>query len=213
MRIHDVRLAGAGADAGGEEVRVEGKVYAMDAVGENGLAIATSAKRVRVVDRRKLGGGALHDVVPSLDAQIRAVSASPRRDVLVVGSADGRVAVEGLGEAAGPGFAFKCHRAAGRAYPVNAVVHNKKYGSFATGGGDGLVNVWDGVAKKRIYQANREATSIASLAFSPDDTRMAVAVSYTYEDGEKDAPPDSVLIREVGDAEIRTRDAGQPPAV
>jgi WD40 repeat protein len=38
-------------------------------------------------------------------------------------------------------------------------------GTFATGGCDGTVSVWDGVSKKRICQFHQYPTSIASLSF------------------------------------------------
>lgn len=203
VRLHDAR-AGAAVAA---DVRAGAKVYALDAVGAHGLAVVTAEKRVRVADRRRVGEF-VHDIAPALRAPLRTVSAAPGRPVLVLGTTDGRVAVESLDAGAAQSFAFKCHRADGRAYPVNAIAHNSRYGSFVTGGGDGGTSVWDGVAKKRIYQYPVEETSIASIAFSPDDSRMAVAVSYTFEDGERDTAPDAVLIRPVLDAEIRTRDAG-----
>jgi cell cycle arrest protein BUB3 len=209
VRLHDARNGGGRPDGEGIacDIRPGGKVYALDTVGEHSLAMVTSVKRVCVVDRRK-PSEFVYDILTSLNAPLRTVSASPHRPVLVVGSTDGRVAVESMDSTMSPSFAFKCHRQDGRAYPVNAVVHNRKYGSFATGGGDGHVSVWDGVAKKRIYQYPCEATSISSIAFSPDDARMAVAVSYTFEDGERDTAPDAVLIRTLLDAEIRTRDCG-----
>nr|GEY71150.1 mitotic checkpoint protein BUB3 [Tanacetum cinerariifolium] len=52
-------------------------------------------------------------------------------------------------------YAFKCHRKseAGRdiVYPVNAISFHQVCGTFATGGCDGFVNVWDGNNKKRLY--------------------------------------------------------------
>lgn len=207
--LRDMKAGGDGGRPGlvTDEIPCGERVYAMDTVGDHCLAAVTAAKRVRVVDRRK-ANHVLHDILPSLNAPLRTVSASPRSPVLVVGSTDGRVSVESMDSAVAPSFAFKCHRADGRAYPVNAIAYNHKYGSFATGGGDGTINVWDGVARKRIYQYPREPTSIASIAFSPDDSQMALAVSYTFEDGECDHPPDAVLVRSVEDNEIRTREAG-----
>jgi cell cycle arrest protein BUB3 len=196
-------------DAEGAEavVKAGAKVFALATVDDNCVAFTTSAKRARVVDRRKLVDDEfLHDISPSLNAPLRCISASPTRPVLVLGSTDGRVAVESLDSAARQ-FAFKCHRSDGRAYPVNTIVHSTTYGSFASGGGDGVVIVWDGVAKKKVHQYAREPTSIASLDFSPDNLSMAVAVSYTFEDGLRDHPRDNVLIRAVADSEIRTRDA------
>lgn len=211
--LRDMRADGGGGTSGEvtEVITMGERVYAMDIMGENCFAAVTAAKRVLVVDRRK-ASDVLHEIVPSLNAPLRTVSVSPRLPVVVVGSTDGRVAVESTDTTVAPSFAFKCHRADGRAYPVNAIAYNKKYSSFATGGGDGTVNVWDGVARKRIYQYPREPTSIASIAFSADDLRMAVAISYTFEDGECDHPPDSVVVRSVADNEIRTREAGPSKA-
>ena len=42
------------------------------------------------------------------------------------------------------------------------------YNTFATGGSDGYVNIWDGFNKKRLCQFHRYPTSIASLSFSQD---------------------------------------------
>ena len=40
-------------------------------------------------------------------------------------------------------------------YPVNAIAFHPKYGTFATGGSDGIVNIWDGNNKKRLCQLHR----------------------------------------------------------
>ena len=37
-------------------------------------------------------------------------------------------------------------------HPVTALAFHPIQGTFATGGGDGVVNVWDGVKKKRVCQ-------------------------------------------------------------
>jgi cell cycle arrest protein BUB3 len=194
------------SSAAGTIVQAGGKVFSLCSVNDNSFAFVTSAKRARVVDTRK-PSEFLHDIAPSFGAPLRVVDASPQRPVLVMGSTDGRIAVESLDSGKSPGYAFKCHRIEGRAYPVSAIAHNRKYGSFASGGGDGHVNVWDGVARKRIYQYPCAATSIASLDFAPNDQLLAVAVSYTFEEGERDHPEDAVYILPISDSEIRTRDA------
>jgi cell cycle arrest protein BUB3 len=61
-----------------------------------------------------------------------------------------------------------------------------RYGTFATGGCDGVVNVWDGENKKRLAQFLTYPTSIAAVAFSEDATVLAIASSYTFEEGEKE---------------------------
>lgn len=60
------------------------------------------------------------------------------------------------------------------------------YGTFATGGCDGMVNIWDGANKKRLCQFHRYPTSISSMDFNHDGTLLAIASSYTYEEGEKE---------------------------
>ncbi|KAK4405165.1 Mitotic checkpoint protein BUB3.2 [Sesamum angolense] len=88
-------------------------------------------------------------------------------------SVEGRVAMEffDLSEAGqSKKYAFKCHRKseAGRdiVYPVNAIAFHPIYGTFATGGCDGYVNVWDGNNKKRLYQYTKyqQALQLCRLA-------------------------------------------------
>jgi WD40 repeat protein len=51
---------------------------------------------------------------------------------------------------------LQCHRRTEEGvdvvFPVNAVAYNPLFGTFATGGGDGMVNIWDGNNKKRLFQ-------------------------------------------------------------
>ena len=108
----------------------------------------------------------------------------------------------------------------------HAAAFHPVHGTFATGGCDGYVNIWDGVAKKRLFVLPKYASSIAALSFNHDGTllvrsccpflrdwcladaaacihsRQAIASSYTYEEGEKDHPPDAVYVRAVSDAEV-----------
>ena len=60
-------------------------------------------------------------------------------------------------------YAFKCHRqksADGQEiiYPVTALAFHPVYGTFATGGCDGTVNVWDGKKKKRVAVFDKYVT-------------------------------------------------------
>ncbi|KAL5988191.1 hypothetical protein ACLOJK_035954 [Asimina triloba] len=79
------------------------------------------------------------------------------------------------------------------------------YGTFATGGCDGYVNVWDGNNKKRLYQYSRYPTSIAALSFSRDGSLLAVASSYTYEEGEKPHERDAIFLRSVNEVEVKPK--------
>ncbi|VAH88201.1 unnamed protein product [Triticum turgidum subsp. durum] len=127
-------------------------------------------------------------------------------------SVEGRVSMEffDLSESAqSKKYAFKCHRKSesGRdtVYPVNAIAFHPIYGTFATGGHDGFVNVWDGTNKKRLYQYSKYASSIAALSFSKDGHLLAVASSYGYEEGEKPHEPDAIFIRGVNEVEVKPK--------
>ena len=74
----------------------------------------------------------------------------------------GRVAVEYLDpkpEVQKKKYAFKCHRlkedGIEKIYPVNAISFHVGHNTFATGGSDGFVNIWDGFNKKRLCQFHR----------------------------------------------------------
>jgi WD40 repeat protein len=51
---------------------------------------------------------------------------------------------------------LQCHRrneeGTDVVFPVNSIAYHPLYGTFATGGGDGVVNIWDGGNKKRLFQ-------------------------------------------------------------
>ena len=74
----------------------------------------------------------------------------------------GRVAVEYLDpspEIQKRKYAFKCHRVKEGGmetiYPVNAIAFHSVHNTFASGGSDGFVNIWDGFHKKRLCQFHR----------------------------------------------------------
>ena len=92
-------------------------------------------------------------------------------------------------------------------YPVNAISFHREHNTFATGGSDGFVNIWDGYNKKRLCQFHRFPTSIASLSFSADGTVLAIASSYMYEnDNQKENNfSENIIIRHVSDIETKPK--------
>ena len=103
-------------------------------------------------------------------------------------------------ESAASKYAFKCHRRTegGKdiVYPVNALgaclscielrcaiyaaltrsarfeAFHPGFGTFATGGCDGYVNIWDGAAKKRLFVLPKYPSSVAALSFNHDGSLL-----------------------------------------
>ncbi|KAI9874415.1 MAG: hypothetical protein M1830_009767 [Pleopsidium flavum] len=153
----------------------------------------------------------------SLKFMTRAVACMPNDAGYASSSIEGRVAVEWFDPSAtsqARKYAFKCHRQTSPdgvdvVYPVNALAFHPVHGTFASGGGDGVVALWDGVAKRRIRQYQKYPASVAALSFSADGRFLAVAVSPGFEDGTEGEGEGvvKVFIRELGETEAKGKGA------
>lgn len=89
-------------------------------------------------------------------------------------------------------------------YPVNTLAFHPVHGTFASGGGDGSIAIWDSVARKRVkYYAPEFGGSISTLGFSVDGRWMGVAVS-EGDDGSgavEGRGGGRVIVRELGENE------------
>uniref|UniRef100_A0ACB8F9G1 Mitotic spindle checkpoint protein Bub3 n=1 Tax=Sphaerodactylus townsendi TaxID=933632 RepID=A0ACB8F9G1_9SAUR len=185
-------------------------VYTLSVSGDR-LIVGTAGRRVLVWDLRNMGY-VQQRRESSLKYQTRCIRAFPNKQGYVLSSIEGRVAVEYLDpslEVQKKKYAFKCHRLKEnnieQIYPVNAISFHNVHNTFATGGSDGFVNIWDPFNKKRLCQFHRYPTSIASLAFSNDGTTLAIASSYMYEMDDIEHPEDGIYIRQVTDAETKPK--------
>jgi len=187
------------------------KVYTMAVTGDN-LVVGTAGRHVWIWDVRQMGS-VKQRRESSLKFQTRYIAGMPSGEGYAVGSIEGRVAVEYIdpsAESQKRKFAFKCHRQKAdngedTIYPVNALAFHPSHGTFASGGCDGIVNIWDAVGRKRLYQFHKYPTSISALDFNHDGTTLAIASSYTMEEGDKDHPPDTIFVRHVTDAETKAK--------
>ncbi|KAL3661640.1 hypothetical protein V7S43_013399 [Phytophthora oleae] len=211
VKVFDVRN---GDNAQIHAAKQPGKVFGMD-VRSHLVAVASSDRQVAVFDLRNFSQPLVKKESP-LKYQMRCVSVFPDLTGYAIASVEGRVALEYFDDEAGTegdrkkrSYAFKCHR--GKVddqtlvYPVNSVAFHPTYGTFATGGCDGVVNLWDGANKKRITHLKQYPTSIAAMDFNHDGSVLAIAASYTYEQGEKDHPNDAIFLHTVQDAEVRPK--------
>ncbi|KAK3529283.1 hypothetical protein QTP70_025733 [Hemibagrus guttatus] len=186
------------------------QVYTLSVAGDR-LIVGTAGRRVLVWDLRNMGY-VQQRRESSLKYQTRCIRAFPNKQGYVLSSIEGRVAVEYLDpspEVQKKKYAFKCHRlkenSIEQVYPVNAISFHSIHNTFATGGSDGFVNIWDPFNKKRLCQFHRYPTSIASLAFSSDGSLLAIASSYMQEMGDISHPADAIFIRQVTDAETKPK--------
>jgi cell cycle arrest protein BUB3 len=159
----------------------------------NRLVVGTTDRHVIIYDVRSLSQPEQRRE-SSLMNQTRIIRGFPDTTGYALGSIEGRVAVEYFNpdpNVQKNKYAFKCHRkTVGKTqvlYPINAMAFHPKYGTFATGGCDGIVNVWDGANKKRICLYPTYATSISALNFNSTGDKLAVAASYTWEEGDKES--------------------------
>ncbi|KAI9886136.1 MAG: hypothetical protein M1823_002039 [Watsoniomyces obsoletus] len=154
----------------------------------------------------------------SLKFMTCAVACMPDDAGYASSSIEGRVAVEWFDASASSQarkYAFKCHRQTGHdgvdvVYPVNALAFHPVHGTFASGGGDGVVALWDGVAKRRIRQYQRFPNSIAALAFSGNGRVLAVASCPGFEDGKEDVLAEGhtkIFLRSLGENEAKPKSA------
>ena len=124
-------------------------------------------------------------------------------------SVEGRIAVEYFDPSPAiqeKKYAFKCHRQTigdvDHVWPVNALAFHPTYNTFASGGSDTTVSIWDHKVKKRLRQYTRYNAPVAALAFSADGARLAIGASYTWdagEEGARTAERPSLFVRELGD--------------
>jgi|UniRef100_A0AC35EY34 cell cycle arrest protein BUB3 len=191
---------------------VEDKVYALSTVDYRAV-IGTSDRRVFVYDLRNLRGPLQNRESP-LKYQTRSIKCFPDGHAFVMSSIEGRVAVEYFDlnpDVQKNKYAFKCHRQkvddSEFIYPVNAIAFHPQFNSFATGGSDGLVNVWDPQNRKRLCQLRKFNTSVVSLDFSSDGQYVALATTYMYESDVPPVPiPDpEVMVRKITDFEVKPK--------
>ncbi|KAL7469040.1 hypothetical protein ACHAXS_009283 [Conticribra weissflogii] len=226
FHLWDVRSSGGKAVSTSE---LPGKAFSMDASRDGTkVVVATSGRRMCFFDIRKNAlenytgdddgedkensmAKLLLDRESSLKFQTRCVKFFPDGVGMAVGSIEGRVAIEYLDEigikSGKKKYAFKCHRVNETIYPVNSIAFHPVLGTFATGGADGSVVTWDGANKKKLSTVAKLPTSVACLAFNEDGSQIAMASSYTFEEGERDHPRDEIYIRDVLDSEIRPKGA------
>ncbi|KAJ3185989.1 hypothetical protein HDU85_000903 [Gaertneriomyces sp. JEL0708] len=166
------------------------KVFSLDVV-DYSLVVAMAGRSIYIYDIRNMKE-TMQRRESTLKFMTRSVKCMSDAKGFVTASIEGRVAVNYFDPEVEreKKYAFKCHRGVGEngqemIYPVNSLSFHPVYGTFASGGADGVVNIWDSTNRKRLKQYTGYVNGVAAVSFNCDGRYLAVADSYTYEQGPK----------------------------
>jgi len=183
------------------------RIYQMDLVNHT-LVVAMASRLFNIYDIRKMDTAA-QTRESSLKFMTRALACMVDGQGYATASVEGRIAVEYFDpspEIQEKKYAFKCHRQTiqdvDHVWPVNALAFHPVYNTFASAGSDGTVSIWDHKLKKRLRQYPKYHSAVPSIAFNCNGTKLAVGVSYTWDEGEEGAKTTerpSVFVRTTGD--------------
>lgn len=207
-------------------ITLPGKPHAL-AASPSKVIVAMTSRLVHIYDLSALTSALQSGTVPepwqqresSLKFLTRAVAAMPSDAGYATSSIEGRVAVEWFDASEASQarkYAFKCHRqtspddGADVVFPVNALAFHPTYGTFASGGGDATVALWDAEAKRRMKIYQKFPDSVAALSFSSDGKYLAIGACPGFETGMEDYSGEGrtkVVIRELGDTEAKGKGA------
>lgn len=181
-------------------------VYTISLCGDR-IIVGTANRRVLIWDLKNMQF-AEQRRASSLKYQTRCIECFPNKQGYVLSSIEGRVAVEYLDtdpEVQKKKYAFKCHRLKQEGieniYPVNVISFHEAHNTFATGGSDGFVNIWDPFNKKRLCQFHRYPADISSLAFNKEGNMIAIGSSPVTLQDDQEKMKDAVYIRHITDSE------------
>ncbi|KAE8542512.1 hypothetical protein D1P53_001291 [Cryptococcus gattii VGV] len=155
------------------------------------LLVSMAHRHVYVYDVAKLAGAT--DKIPASQERESALKFMTRSIATMAdgkgwasGSLEGRIAVEYIDPAdQGSKYAFRAHRqnvdGTDCVFPINALAYHPIHNTFASGGSDGFISIWDHNAKKRMKLYPKYPAPISALAFSPDGTKLAIGASYEHD--------------------------------
>ncbi|KAG4073962.1 hypothetical protein HA402_014167 [Bradysia odoriphaga] len=176
VKMWDLRVEGACATY----EQCDGKVYSMSCLDEK-IAVGTSGSKALIWDLRNMK---TYMILHRLNHRVNCIALSPNKQCYAIGHTDGRVAVSYIDrdpEIRKLKTTFRCHRMIKdefeHIFGVTAVRFYNGNGIFATGGGNGFVNIWDSVKKKHLCRYPRHHLAVTSMDFSPDLQKLAVACS------------------------------------
>lgn len=184
------------------------RVYSMD-VRHPLLVVGTADRNITVFNLADPSKP--YKQLPSpLKFQTRVVTCFPDATGYMVGSIEGRVAVQHVEDAAqGKNFTFKCHRDGTDIYAVNSIVFHPTHGTFVTAGSDGAYNFWDKDSKQRLKAMLKCGVPITDGAYNADGSIYAYSVCYDWSRGHAEHQAANakshILLHSPADAEVKAK--------
>mmetsp|Transcript_20944 Transcript_20944/g.45820 ORF Transcript_20944/g.45820 Transcript_20944/m.45820 type:complete len:353 (+) Transcript_20944:170-1228(+) len=190
------------------------RVYAMD-VNHPLLVVGTADRNLHVYDLTK-PQAPFKTLQSPLKWQTRCIACFPDKTGYLVGSIEGRVAVQHVDDqvAQTKNFTFKCHRENTDIYAVNSISFHPVHGTFSTAGSDGTYNFWDKDSKQRLKAQAKcmygnGPAPIPTGVFNRSGTIYAYAVSYDWSKGYSEYNPqtmkNAILLHAVKEDEVKAK--------
>ena len=183
------------------------RCYALD-VKQNLLVCGTAERHILVYNMQN-PTQPYKQLYSPLKYQTRCIAAFPDQSGDLVGSIEGRVAVQHVEDnMKSANFTFKCHREQNDIYAVNSISFHPTFGTFVTAGADGNYNFWDKDSKQRLKAMQKVSCPISCGDFNRDGTIYAYAASYEWSKG-GDNPmanqPNNIYLHSVAETEVKPR--------
>jgi len=177
-------------------------------------AVGLADRQILLYDLRK-PTAEFKKVVSPLRFQTKSISCFIDRTGFALGSIEGKVAFHYIDDKdANKNFACKCHRdeKTNEIFSVNVLVFHPVWGTFATGGSDGMYHFWDKDSRQRLKQFNKCSLPISAGVFNSNGSIFAYALGYDWSKGAEHFNPAQqkthILLHPTPESEIKSR----PPA-
>ncbi|WVQ95354.1 hypothetical protein IAU59_002451 [Kwoniella sp. CBS 9459] len=197
-------------------VELSDRAYAMD-VALTLLVVATGDRQIHVINLSS--PTTIYKSIESpLKWQTRVVKCFPTGDAYAIGSVEGRVAIQYPGGDEKKNYSFKCHRydiptgtmpgtpaitSSQHVFAINTITFHKTQHTFCTGGSDGSLTFWDGIARTKLKTFSCKdlgngdsdsrppqfGTPIVATSFNHTHEILAYALSYDWSKGHGGVPP------------------------
>eukprot|EP01024_Parvocaulis_polyphysoides_P068792 TRINITY_DN8396_c0_g3_i1.p1 TRINITY_DN8396_c0_g3~~TRINITY_DN8396_c0_g3_i1.p1 ORF type:complete len:314 (+),score=31.19 TRINITY_DN8396_c0_g3_i1:50-991(+) len=158
------------------------RVYGMH-VQDALLVVATANRGIQLYNTNS-PQNVFQELESPLKWQTRCVTCFPDQQGYLVGSIEGRIAVQNLQEnqTDRKNFTFKCHRdqQTNEVYAINAMNFHPIQGTFATAGSDGSYCFWDKESRQRLKNMQKSNQPISAATFNNDGSLYVYAVSWWH---------------------------------